>query len=479
MFCDVEKVAEDEVIAKELIEQVYPDIVCICSAFTWVDGCENQVGKAFAVNSKAPGIFAKAASQISSKVVFYSTDYVFDGHSGPYNESDLAVAINIYGSSKLEGEKQVLDAAPNALVIRTTGVYGPDRQQKNFVYQVMKNCRSGQSMQLPNDQLGNPTYNKDLAEATLQLLWANATGIINVVGPQVYARFSFAVEVAQFLDLDTSNLVGCCTADMCPRAPRPLSAGLKTEKMCNVLPNFSMRSVSEALQDWNPRSQSFYSSTQATEPTKKNKVWYAPHTFQAYGEDEIKAVESCLRKGWLAPGPLMAEFETQVAAYFGKRHGVMVNSGSSANTLGLAVLDLAGKEVITPACTFSTCIAPMEQLGMKPVFVDVEVGRYVPTVDAILAAVTPNTGCIFIPNLVGSKPDWEDLRARLPRQDIVLFEDSCDTMTYTACTDISVISFYASHIITAGGCGGVVMFNWAFVECSLDVFSTTYHPSIH
>jgi CDP-6-deoxy-D-xylo-4-hexulose-3-dehydrase len=314
-------------------------------------------------------------------------------------------------------------------------------------------------MQIPNDQLGNPTYNKDLADATLQLLRANATGIINVVGPQVYDRFSFAMEVAQCLDLDTSNLVGCCTADMCPRAPRPLSAGLKTDFFLKVLPNFSMRSVSEALHDWNPRSQSFYSSTQATEPTKKNKVWYAPHTFQAYGEDEIKAVESCLRKGWLAPGPLMAEFETQVAAYFGKRHGVMVNSGSSANTLGLAVLDLVGKEVITPACTFSTCIAPMEQLGMKPVFVDVEIGRYVPTVDAILAAVTPHTGCIFIPNLVGSKPDWEDLRARLPRQDIVLFEDSCDTMTYTACTDISVISFYASHIITAGGCGGVVMFN--------------------
>jgi CDP-4-dehydro-6-deoxyglucose reductase, E1 len=208
-----------------------------------------------------------------------------------------------------------------------------------------------------------------------------------------------------------------------------------------------------------PTEKSFYSTTQGTGHQQAKKVWYAPHTFQAYGEEEIEAVVRCLRKGWLAPGPIMAEFEAEVAAYFGKKHGVMVNSGSSANTIGLAVLDLAGKEVITPACTFSTCIAPMEQLGIKPVFVDVEIGRYVPSVDAILAAITPNTACIFIPNLVGSKPDWDDLRARLPRQDIVLFEDSCDTMTYTASTDISVISFYASHIITAGGCGGVVMFN--------------------
>merc|ERR1740138_1862860 len=100
----------------------------------------------------------------------------------------------------------------------------------------------------------------------------------------------------------------------------------------------------------------------------------------------------------------------------------------------------------------------MEQLGLKPVFCDVEVGRYVPTVDAILAAITPKTKCCFIPNLAGSKIDWADLRRRVPKG-IWLFEDSCDTITHTPESDISVISFYASHIITAGGMGGVVMFN--------------------
>jgi CDP-6-deoxy-D-xylo-4-hexulose-3-dehydrase len=117
-----------------------------------------------------------------------------------------------------------------------------------------------------------------------------------------------------------------------------------------------------------------------------------------------------------------------------------------------------GDEIVTPACTFSTVIAPMEQLGFKPVFCDVEAGRYVPTVDQILAAITPKTKCCFIPNLVGSKIDWKDLRARVPKG-IWLFEDSCDTITHTPESDISVISFYASHIITAGGMGGVVMFN--------------------
>ncbi|CAE8714924.1 unnamed protein product [Polarella glacialis] len=189
------------------------------------------------------------------------------------------------------------------------------------------------------------------------------------------------------------------------------------------------------------------------------KVWYAPNKFEAYGEEEIAAVVACLRDGWLAPGPRTELFEEKVSALFAKKCGLMCNSGSSANIVGLCALGLQkGDEIVTPACTFSTCIAPMEQLGLKPVFCDVVANRYVPSVDMVLAAITPRTKCIFIPNLGGSKIDWKELRARAP-PGIILFEDSCDTITYTEDSDISVISFYASHIITAGGLGGMVMFN--------------------
>mmetsp|Transcript_86775 Transcript_86775/g.246094 ORF Transcript_86775/g.246094 Transcript_86775/m.246094 type:complete len:433 (-) Transcript_86775:324-1622(-) len=199
--------------------------------------------------------------------------------------------------------------------------------------------------------------------------------------------------------------------------------------------------------------------SQACAAGKHRKVWYAPNKFEAYGEEEIQAVTDALRDGWLAPGPRTEEFEEKVAALFGKKMGVMVNSGSSGNLIGLCALGLQkGDEVVTPACTFATVVAPLEQLGVKPVFVDVEPTRYVPSIDAILAAITPKTKCLLIPNLAGSKIDWRELRARVPKG-IWLFEDSCDTMTFTADSDVSVISFYASHVITAGGMGGVVMFN--------------------
>tara|TARA_R100000808_G_C2151545_1_gene160638 strand:+ start:317 stop:1477 length:1161 start_codon:yes stop_codon:yes gene_type:complete len=194
------------------------------------------------------------------------------------------------------------------------------------------------------------------------------------------------------------------------------------------------------------------------------KVWYAPNGFEAYGEEEIYAVEECLRDGWLAGfGKRSLDFEEKIAQEFGKRYGVFVNSGSSACLLAIASLDLPqGCEIITPACTFSTTVAPIIQLGYRPVFCDVGLTSYVPEVDAIINKISNKTKAIMLPNLIGNKPDWKLLKKvlkDLSREDIVLIEDSADTITHTPESDISTTSFYASHIITAGGAGGMVMFN--------------------
>jgi CDP-6-deoxy-D-xylo-4-hexulose-3-dehydrase len=192
----------------------------------------------------------------------------------------------------------------------------------------------------------------------------------------------------------------------------------------------------------------------------QNKVWYAPNQKQAYGDAEIQAVVDCLNDGWLAGfGPRTVEFEAKVAAKFGKRHGLFVNSGSSAILLGLSALDLPkDSEVITPACTFSTTVAPILQCGLRPVFCDVEIGTYVPSVGQILEKITKNTRVILLPNLIGSVPNWKEIRKQVP-QDIFLFEDSADTIVYTPETDLSITSFYSSHLITAAGSGGMLMLN--------------------
>lgn len=194
------------------------------------------------------------------------------------------------------------------------------------------------------------------------------------------------------------------------------------------------------------------------------KIWYAPNKFEAYGEEEIKAVEECLRDGWLAGfGPRTVEFEEKIAKQFGKKYGVFVNSGSAACLLALASLQLPkGTKIITPACTFSTTLAPIIQLGLIPVFVDVDLTTYCVNVEEVLSAIDGDVKALMIPNLIGNKPNWKALKkglAEINREDIILIEDSADTVTYTPETDISTTSFYASHVITAGGAGGMVMFN--------------------
>ena len=160
------------------------------------------------------------------------------------------------------------------------------------------------------------------------------------------------------------------------------------------------------------------------------KVWYAPNRLEAYGEEEIKAVEESLRAGWLAGfGPRTIEFEEKIAKEFGKKYGVFVNSGSSACLLALAALDLPkGCKIITPALTFSTTLAPIIQLGFKPVFIDSDLTSYVPTVEDIINILKDaeeemfhDVKAIMVPNLIGNKPDWKLLKKELKimgREDI-------------------------------------------------------------
>jgi CDP-6-deoxy-D-xylo-4-hexulose-3-dehydrase len=190
------------------------------------------------------------------------------------------------------------------------------------------------------------------------------------------------------------------------------------------------------------------------------KVWYAPNRKEAYGDAEINAVVECLNDGWLAGfGPRSIQFEKEVSELFSKKHGLFVNSGSSAILLGLNALNLEpGTEILTAACTFSTTIAPIIQCGLKPVFCDVEIGTYVSSPEQVMEKMTDKIKVIMLPNLIGSKPNWAKIR-ELVGPDVILFEDSADTITSTPETDIAITSFYSSHLITACGSGGMVMFN--------------------
>jgi CDP-6-deoxy-D-xylo-4-hexulose-3-dehydrase len=198
----------------------------------------------------------------------------------------------------------------------------------------------------------------------------------------------------------------------------------------------------------------------------KKKIYYG---LAVYDKKEINAVNNVLKnkKLTLIDGPLVKEFEKKVAKLFGKKYALMVNSGSSANLLALASLKLnKNSEVITPTLTFSTTVAPIYQLGLMPNFVDVEINKFIINVEKIEKNINKKTKAIIIPNLLGNIPDYKKIMNIAKKHSLKVIEDSADTIGYSVngknlgkFSDISTTSFYASHIVTGAGFGGMVCFN--------------------
>ena len=196
------------------------------------------------------------------------------------------------------------------------------------------------------------------------------------------------------------------------------------------------------------------------------KIYYG---YAVYDRKEINAVNEVLTKKnlTLIDGPSVKLFEKNVAKLFGKRFGLMVNSGSSANLLAIASLNLKkGSEIITPTLTFSTTVAPIYQLGMVPHFVDVEMNKFIISTEQIEKAINKKTKAIIVPNLLGNIPNYKKIYKIAKKYKLKIIEDSADTIGYTVnkktfgkFTDIATTSFYASHIVTGAGFGGMACFN--------------------
>ena len=226
----------------------------ICSAgATDVERCESDHAWADAANHLGPLALARAAAHARIPFVFYSTDYVFPGtpsNPGPYREDDPTHPLSYYGASKLAGEQSILAENPAALVLRTTTVYGPDPQGKNFLYTLRRLLSSGQTMRVPTDQLATPTYNEDLARATLALLAGGHTGLFHSARPHMLSRIDFARLASRLLSLDASLLIPLTTPELNQRAPRPLIAGLDSTLLNTTLGRPFFRTPGQGILDW-------------------------------------------------------------------------------------------------------------------------------------------------------------------------------------------------------------------------------------
>ncbi|HIG52314.1 TPA: aminotransferase class I/II-fold pyridoxal phosphate-dependent enzyme [Candidatus Pacearchaeota archaeon] len=207
-----------------------------------------------------------------------------------------------------------------------------------------------------------------------------------------------------------------------------------------------------------------YRPTHSGQEEKKLRV---PYALAVHDEEEEKAVLEVIRAKKTILGDKTKEFEDKITNIFGKKFGIKVNSGSSANFLAFKILNFPkGSEIITPALTFATTVAPIIQNELKPVFIDVDPETYQIDLEKIEKSITEKTKALMIPHLIGNLTNLQKIKDICDKYKLAYIEDSCDTLGATFnglptgyFSDISTSSFYGSHIITAGGGGGIICVN--------------------
>lgn len=226
-----------------------PDVVVHCGALTHVDYCEINVEESYNKTVQSTINIIALAKQCNARLVYISTDYVFDGKDGPYTEDAPINPLSVYARHKLEAEQLALAKVANTLVLRVTNIYGREARGKNFVSRIVQQCKEGQklTLKLPYDQFASPTNAMDIARAMHLLLRDKKTGIYHIGGTDYMNRVALALRVLQYFPDAQYDLIPLSTAELNQPAARPLLGGFVTAKFSKEYPDFLFSNIDDFL----------------------------------------------------------------------------------------------------------------------------------------------------------------------------------------------------------------------------------------
>jgi dTDP-4-dehydrorhamnose reductase len=216
---------------KSLISSFQPNVILNAAGATNVDWCESNREEAWKVNVTAVENLAEASRKVAAQLIHVSTDYIFDGKSGPYDETAKPNPLGYYGKTKLASENAIRSAAIQHTIVRTLVLYGSGIGVKaNFALWVVNSLKAGKQIQVVDDQFGNPTFVGDLAIAMIKAFELNREGIFHVGGGDQLSRYDFALLAAEVFNLDTSLIKRIKTSDLVQASSRPMVSGFITLK---------------------------------------------------------------------------------------------------------------------------------------------------------------------------------------------------------------------------------------------------------
>tara|TARA_B100000287_G_scaffold344678_1_gene331917 strand:+ start:31 stop:891 length:861 start_codon:yes stop_codon:yes gene_type:complete len=225
------------VLYEEVLNIVKPDLVINFAALTNVDLCEQKPELAYSVNL---GGLTNLVDLFDGPIIQISTDYVFDGENGPYAENDITNPINVYGASKLESEKILLENSKDNLIIRTNVLYDYSKNiSASFLNWVVESLKKESEINIVEDQWNNPTWTSSLAVVIEKAIDKGLSGLVHWGDGDWISRYEFANKIASAFSLKTSLIKPISTENLKQKANRPLKSGLKThfaQKLLNLEP---------------------------------------------------------------------------------------------------------------------------------------------------------------------------------------------------------------------------------------------------
>jgi dTDP-4-dehydrorhamnose reductase len=218
----------------KLINKLNPDYIIHTAAHTGVDYCEVHRSEAYSVNVTGTRNVSEASDKVGAKLVYVSTDYVFDGAKGRYREGDMTNPINYYGKTKLEGEQVVKTICEDWIIARTSVLYGWNPAKPNFATWAIDELIAGNRIRIVNDQFNSPTLADNLADMLIELIKRDEHGVFHTSGSERISRYGFVIKIAEIFDLD-SGLIEPITSDQLNWiAKRPTDSSLDVTKISNI-----------------------------------------------------------------------------------------------------------------------------------------------------------------------------------------------------------------------------------------------------
>ena len=403
----------DQIRAK--VREIAPALIINAAAYTGVDQAENDAEVAMQVNGIAPAILAEEANRCGAALIHYSTDYVFAGDgSAPYREIDAVQPQNVYGKTKLAGELAVASIAKRYLVLRAAWLYSNRRH--NFLLTMLRLARERIELKVVNDQLGSPTWVRDVAEATQRMVQQSsdglalsiANGIYHVTATGVTSWHGFADAIMR----DTHDparkikqVEAISSAQYNAPAKRPAYSVLSHQKL---------EAAGIVTRDWQVQLADCLAEratlrAEVPAPVVVTPVQLFVPTFRI--DECLAEIRECLEKGWTGLGYKTVAFEEAWKAYTGLPHAHFLNSATVGLHLAVEVLKRKhgwadGDEVITTPLTFVSDSHTILYANMKPVFADVDEFLCLDATD-VAAKITAKTRAVMFVGMGGNPGQYQ------------------------------------------------------------------------